>query len=78
MCQNERWGGTGSRKKLDPYKKISARSQTWLEQSEEGRKEQGEMRFRGRLNDYRRQRDAVLVSYCNDNAAEQMTQHSVA
>lgn len=68
----------GSREKLDPHKKISTRTQTWLEQSEEGRKEQGEMRCKGRLDEYRRQRDAVLVSYCNDNAAEQMTQHSVA
>ena len=57
---------------------MSAQSQTWLEQTEEGRKEQEEMRRRGRLDEYRRQRDAVLVSYCDDNAAEQITQHSVA
>ena len=57
---------------------MSAQSQTWLEQTEEGRKEQEEMRRRGRLDEYRRQRDAVLVSYYDDNAAEQITQHSVA
>lgn len=57
---------------------MSAQSQTWLEQTEEGRKEQEEMRRRGRLDEYGRQRDAVLVSYCDDNAAEQITQHSVA
>lgn len=57
---------------------MSAQSQTWLEQTEEGRKEQEEMRRRGRLDKYGRQRDAVLVSYCDDNAAEQITQHSVA
>ena len=57
---------------------MSAQSQTWLEQTEEGRKEQEEMRRRGRLDEYRRQRDAVLVSYCDDNAAEQITQHSEA
>ena len=57
---------------------MSAQSQTWLEQTEEGRKEQEEMRRRGRLDEYRRQRDAVLVSYCDDNAAEQITQHSLA
>ena len=57
---------------------MSAQSQTWLEQTEEGRKEQEEMRRRGRLDEYGRQRDAVLVSYYDDNAAEQITQHSVA
>ena len=57
---------------------MSAQSQTWLEQTEEGRKEQEEMRRRGRVDEYGRQRDAVLVSYCDDNAAEQITQHSVA
>ena len=57
---------------------MSAQSQTWLEQTEEGTKEQEEMRRRGRLDKYGRQRDAVLVSYCDDNAAEQITQHSVA
>lgn len=34
------------------------------------------MRRRGRLDEYRR--EAVLVSYYDDNAAEQITQHSVA
>ena len=43
---------------------------------EEGREEQEEMRCRGRLDEYRR--EAVLVSYYDDNAAEQITQHSVA
>ena len=42
-------GGPGSRKKLDSYKEISARRQTWLDRSEGGKERAGRDEVQGEV-----------------------------